>query len=505
MKNSPELNIALTLFRELNRLDVRYCHWKSTYRLFEGMNGQTDLDILVDPNQYEIFIYLLRSLGFKRMLSKKSQKFPGLDDYLGFDQSTGRLIHLHVHYQLILGEQFVKNYHLPIEDIFFDNFVYHSNVKIPIPELELIILILRTLLKYRDRDIIKDLLKIGTSTGVPKDILDEFNFLLEKINIEQIILVRESYFQFISLELVDKFINLFRKSPRDGWRLYKFRTQIRRELKPFQRKSRRNIWFDYHRASFRKNRVVRYFVNLFNKSLKTKKKMNKLNLVFAFIGPDGSGKTTIVRSVREWLSWRLEVQSYYMGSSEPSIRTMILKRLFKIFRFWVVVWGHFFGSKSIFKRLFNIPSQLFNCLRFISEALDRYGRYSKGKSSSEGGVIVLYDRFPLEAFRQYQPIMDGSQISYRYQGKHWFLTRILSEIEERIYQGISPANHIFILHVSPNLSKIRKPDHKLDMIELKKLAIEQISDDRLNLIDIDSSIPLEDMLLQVKSKIWDFL
>jgi hypothetical protein len=335
---------------------------------------------------------------------------------------------------------------------------------------------LRTLLKYRDRDIIKDLLKIGTSTGVPKDILDEFNFLLEKINIEQIILVRESYFQFISLELVDKFINLFRKSPRDGWRLYKFRTQIRRELKPFQRKSRRNIWFDYHRASFRKNRVVRYFVNLFNKSLKTKKKMNKLNLVFAFIGPDGSGKTTIVRSVREWLSWRLEVQSYYMGSSEPSIRTMILKRLFKIFRFWVVVWGHFFGSKSIFKRLFNIPSQLFNCLRFISEA-----------------------------FRQYQPIMDGSQISYRYQGKHWFLTRILSEIEERIYQGISPANHIFILHVSPNLSKIRKPDHKLDMIELKKLAIEQISDDRLNLIDIDSSIPLEDMLLQVKSKIWDFL
>lgn len=505
MKNSPELNLANTLFRELNHLDIRYCHWKSTCRLFEGMSGQTDLDVLVDRRQYEVFNDVLRSSGFKRMLSDKSQKFPGLDDYLGFDKSTGRFLHLHVHYQLILGEQFVKNYHLPIEDIFLDKIVYLSYLKVPIPELELIVLILRALLKYRDRDIIKDLLKLGNSSGLPKDILDEFNFLLAKTNIERITHIGERYLKFISIELVFNFINLYRNSPRDGWELYKLRRQVRKELSPYQRKPRRQIWLDYYRASVRKNRVLRYVMNLFGRSLKTKKKMTKSNLAFAFIGPDGSGKTTIVHSLQKWLSWRLEVRSYYMGSSEPSMRTRILKRLFKIFRFWKAVSIRLIGAESLISSIFEIPTQLFNCLRFIGEAMDRYGRYSRGINSSADGVIVLFDRFPLEAFRQYQPFMDGPQISHRYQGKHWFLTRNLSKIEARIYQRITPVNHIFIMHVNPNLSQIRKPDHKPGMIQLKQHAIEQISDDRLNLTNIDSDHHLEDVLLQVKSKTWVLL
>lgn len=505
MKNSPELNLANTLFQELNRLNIRYCHWKSTFRLFEGMSGETDLDVLVDRSQHEAFIGVLHSSGFKEMVSDKNQRFPGLDDYLGFDQSTGRLLHLHVHYQLILGEQFVKNYHLPIENIFLDKIVYRSYVKVPIPELELIVLILRALLKYRDRDIIKDLLKLGNSSGLPKGILDEISFLLAKTNSEQITLIRERHLKFISIDLVFNFINLIRNSPRDGWGLFKLRRQIRKELSPFQRQPRRQIWLDYYRASVRKNRVLRIVANLFGKSLKIKKKMVKRNLAFAFIGADGSGKTTIVRNLKEWLSWRLEIHTYYMGSSEPSIRTMILKRLFKIFRFWAAVCIRLFGAKSPIKSLFEIPAQLFNCLRFISEALDRHSRYIRGKIFSADGVIVLYDRFPLEAFRQYQALMDGPQISYRYQGKHWFLTRNLSKIEKSIYQRIYPVNHLFIMHVNPNLSHSRKPEHKPGLIELKQHAIEQIGDDRLNLINIDSNLPLEDVLLKVKSEIWVFL
>jgi hypothetical protein len=41
-------------------------------------------------------------------------------------------------------------------------------------------------------------------------------------------------------------------------------------------------------------------------------------LSIAFIGSDGSGKSTVVREVAAWLSWRLDVRTAYMGTSQPS-------------------------------------------------------------------------------------------------------------------------------------------------------------------------------------------
>jgi ABC-type lipoprotein export system ATPase subunit len=41
-------------------------------------------------------------------------------------------------------------------------------------------------------------------------------------------------------------------------------------------------------------------------------------LTIAVIGADGSGKSTIVNELRNWLSWRLTVHTYYMGSQRPS-------------------------------------------------------------------------------------------------------------------------------------------------------------------------------------------
>ena len=41
---------------------------------------------------------------------------PGMESFLGFDPTTGTLLHLDVHYRLVLGEQLIKNHHLPVED-----------------------------------------------------------------------------------------------------------------------------------------------------------------------------------------------------------------------------------------------------------------------------------------------------------------------------------------------------------------------------------------------------
>ena len=41
--------------------------------------------------------------------------YPAMEHLLGMDRASGRMFHLHVHYQLVLGERFVKNHRLPLE------------------------------------------------------------------------------------------------------------------------------------------------------------------------------------------------------------------------------------------------------------------------------------------------------------------------------------------------------------------------------------------------------
>src|SRR5574338_1227695 len=109
------LNAARDLFKALAANHVRYCHWKSNLRLEQGLLGKTDLDLLVDASHMGLLRRILAEQDIKPVLAPPGKRYPGIEDWLGFDTQTGRLFHLHVHYRLVLGEQFVKNYHVPLE------------------------------------------------------------------------------------------------------------------------------------------------------------------------------------------------------------------------------------------------------------------------------------------------------------------------------------------------------------------------------------------------------
>jgi len=177
----PEFPAALpaltALFRDLNRRGIRYCHWKSNVRLEKSLQGRTDLDLLVDRKDTPAFRQLLHAHDVKPVLAAPGRDYPAVENHLGFDAATGRLFHLHVHYQLVLGEQFVKNYRLPLESHFLDSVRVSHGVKIPSPELEIAVLCVRALLKYRARDLACDVFSLGPS-GLPVAILQEIDSLL---------------------------------------------------------------------------------------------------------------------------------------------------------------------------------------------------------------------------------------------------------------------------------------------------------------------------------------
>ena len=99
------LEICRSFFNHLNSNNIRYCHWKSNVRLEQALEGKTDLDILVHPDDRGKLETGVTIFDIKRVLSHRLKRVPDIEDYLGFDHDTGRMIHLHVHFQLILGQK----------------------------------------------------------------------------------------------------------------------------------------------------------------------------------------------------------------------------------------------------------------------------------------------------------------------------------------------------------------------------------------------------------------
>ena len=134
------LNIVKLLFEELNRNSVNYVHFKSNAHLTLSVEGDTDFDILVDRMSSCAYEKSLLQLGFKRFNSQDFSRYPGVDDWLGFDPETGKLIHLHTHYQLVTGLSGFKNVVMPWSSIALTNSVIDTStgIKIVCPEFELI-------------------------------------------------------------------------------------------------------------------------------------------------------------------------------------------------------------------------------------------------------------------------------------------------------------------------------------------------------------------------------
>lgn len=491
------------LIRHLNEEAIRYCHWKSTHRLQQALAGRTDLDILVDRRDSARFREVLARYDYKLLISHPRQQYPGLEDYLGFEPMTGNLTHLHVHYRLVLGEQFVKNYYLPLDQEFLDNTYLHpSGVKVPVPELEIIVLALRTLLKYRDRDVLRDLAGIGNAGGIPAAMLDEFEHLLAQTNLTAVKCALEWFVPLISPDLVLTFLATIEHTPRDGRTLYQLRQQTRRELSAYQRASRWRAQTRYFRSMLGKqwpfDRVIR---RLFPNQEKHKTPATG-GLAIAFVGADGAGKSTIIRNISKWLSWRLTVRSYYMGSARPSPLTRVLKSSANMLELGHSGSRRLLGANNPITRLADRPHRFIDALRFVSEGYDRYRRYRAGQRSVAQGAITIYDRYPLSAIRILGRSIDGPRIASTNTGRLSSLVRRLATIEEKLYTRIRPPEHLFLLHVSPDVSQLRKPEHPRGLIELKSQAIDRITRGKLSIIDIDANQPLETVLLQIKTALW---
>jgi thymidylate kinase len=496
------LALVRQVFTALNADAVRYCHWKSTTSLALGLAGQTDLDLLVDRNEAAQFTAAVRSAGFKPFISDPSRRYVGVEDWLGHDAPSGRLVHLHVYYRLVLGEDYVKNHVLPIEQAVLDDLVMRDGVKVPAPATELVILIIRALLKYRRTDAAKDALRLGHRGGIPPNLRREVADLAARVPDEELRAAAQRLVPSVPPELFTDFVGVLRTDHRDAAALLRLRGQARRSLRGFERMPARRALAISLGARLQRAPGLRHLLRPRSKADLRRKSSAAGGLTVAVIGPDGAGKSTVIDEVVRWLGWRLSLRVSYLGTARPSGSTAMAQRVSRFARRLARRRASRSNGSSVMRRL----AELVTAVRYLAEARDRADRAREGRRLAANGTLVLFDRYPLPWVRLANRPVDGPRIAELGLDRGGVLG-MLRRREEATYAAMPAPDLVILLAVQPDVALARKGNQDHDAVVAKAQAVLAAATraPANGILVIDAGEPLEKVVGQVEAAIWQRL
>src|SRR2546425_12197772 len=154
---------------------VACLQWKGNWKRNRWMSGEGDIDLLVDRPAEARFRSVVPPLGFQRADPPPASAIAGIESYFGLDPVTGRLIHVHAHYRLVIGGIWRTVYRLPIETPLLASAVQGTVFRVPAAEFELITFAARMVQRYSTIDTLR-----RRQPGWLKGIQGELDALLAK-------------------------------------------------------------------------------------------------------------------------------------------------------------------------------------------------------------------------------------------------------------------------------------------------------------------------------------
>lgn len=495
--DTPCLELINRLLDSLHAEGIRYCHWKSNINLKKILNGEEDLDLFVERESVSRIPHVMAQLNFKVAKIKYGPEAQGVTHYYGLDSMTGKLVHVHLFTVLLTGESFVKSHYLPFEKMLLENCDRMGRLAVASKPSELVLFVLRTFIKYGS---LPDILRLA---GKSAEVRNELKCLLEGTDLAKALSLLRMYCPAVSESLFLSCINAIDENHAFFKKVF-LAMRVRRRLRVYAKYTLVQRISAYTQVLLAKLRCI-LKGNVRNKTLPSG------NAVIAFVGPDATGKSTLVAEASRWLGKAFAVRTVHAGKPPSSWLTSPINFILPLARKSAprhrqkqVRSADPDASRSADKGF----SPLY-VVRAIALAWDRRQLLAKCRRAADNGEIVICDRYPSE----HLGAMDSPRLCERTgSGIRATVHNRLVQFERRLYKSIPAPDITIRLNVSIETAKQRnakrqKADkHSNDYLEVRHLERHKWDVAGTSSIhDIDTDLPLPDTILNVKKVIWKAL
>lgn len=484
------------MFLELDKNNIKYCHWKSNEHLDASLLGDTDLDILFLSEQRNEIDRILTTCGLKRFRATELMQYNAIEDFIGLDSESGKIWHLHAHHKLTFGQKHLKGHTMTeLGNNILKNRIRNSDgIYTSSYEDELILFFVRNALKLRWRDLF---------FKIYQDDILELKWLLKYFNYNKLKLTSREYFND---EISNIIILLSNQEIDKKIQFYRLHRLLKKDLQLFTGYSTLTSWV------VRSKREIYWGIGgikrrlCLNASKPYRRVSPSGGCVVVFLGSDGAGKSTTIKNVQREFGKKIDVKTVYLGSGDGS------SSLFRKPMKWV---AKKIGGKGLGQKLekenykkntkSSVKAKLYSCAKIIwaiTLAQEKKKKLKIITRSRNNGMLVLVDRYPQTEIMGYN---DGPLLSKFLLKGHGILY-LIAKRELDIYKSayMNKPDLTFKLVIPSELAIARKPEMTIAEIEDKKNAVMKMHPcDRI--VNIDTSVDIKKSLKIVMDNIWKII
>jgi thymidylate kinase len=451
----------------------------------------------VDRKDAQQFESVLAAIGFKRVVEPLQGPSPSVLHFYGLENATGMLIHLHVYYRIITGESLLKNYSLPLEELLLQNPRLVDGMPLPQVPAELMLFVIRAMAKHTS--LLEYLLLRRRNRVGYVALREELAALLEDDSAARCSKLLAGWLPSVESTLFCECIDALRKDAPFTRRLW-LAIRLHGQLKTYDRFS--SVSAMVQRTMLFLKRITRQL-----RGAGKSKRFTSGGALIAFVGPEATGKSTLVQETACWLGKVFDVSTAHLGKPPSTWLTFLPNLALPLLR--KAAPQHRMSRVESDPRVQDVGRvSLLYALRSVLLAWDRRVLAVKVRRRATQGGIVICDRYPSIMVSA----MDSARLRIPADAGGWGkLLGYLARLENHIYRQIPPPDVVIRLTVPVEVAIERNKERQKKGKEADAYVLRRHTTGVVPVfptartIELDSHQPRSQTISSVRQIVWDML